>query len=103
ALAALQQAGKQSAEYVSQRLVPVTAPAPGEVGRLLADLNGDSFEVRERATRELAERLDLAAPAVRAALAGDSPPEARRRLELLRRAAEDGAWPPGSLRALRAV
>jgi WD40 repeat protein len=103
ALAALQRAGKQTAEYASQHLGPVTTPTPREVARLLADLDSNRFEVRERATRELAERIELVAPAVRAALTGEPSPEARRRLESLRRAAEDGTWSPESLRALRVV
>jgi hypothetical protein len=103
AMAALQRAGRQTAEYAGKRLGPATAPPPLAVTRLLADLDHDSFEVREEATRQLADRIDLVAPAVRAALAKEQPPEARRRLEALRRAAADGSWSPGALRALRAV
>jgi RNA polymerase sigma factor (sigma-70 family) len=83
-----------------QRTEPVDA---GRIERLLADLAGRQFRVRERAARELEALGDRVAPALRKALAGGPPPEAQRRLEaLLDRL--DGARPSAeTVRQVRAV
>src|SRR5262249_18530928 len=64
-------------------LFPVP-PADGRrLARLVTDLDSDSFETRERATRELALLGDLAEPALRQALENRPSPELRRRAQRL--------------------
>ncbi len=73
------------------------------VARLVADLDSDSFEAREAATRRLERLGETVAPALREALAKVGSPEVRQRLErVLARVAGKGvsAW---TLRNLRAV
>src|SRR5262249_48616699 len=55
----------------------------GQLGRLIADLDGDRFEVREQASRDLESLVWAAEVALRRALDGHPSPEARRRIELL--------------------
>jgi WD40 repeat protein len=57
------------------------AAAERRVRRLVAGLDDDSFETRERATKELAELGPEAGYALRQALEGDVSPEARTRAE----------------------
>ncbi len=73
------------------------------IERLIADLDGERFEVREQATRELEALAERAAPALRKALAGKPSLEVRRRLHaLLDRL--DGAHPSAeTVRQIRAV
>jgi RNA polymerase sigma factor (sigma-70 family) len=54
---------------------------PHRVARLIADLDADNFEVREKATLELGKLGKAAEPAVRQALDNPASLEARRRLE----------------------
>jgi hypothetical protein len=68
----------------------------------IANLDSDSFDAREAASRELAEGGAEAAPALRMALAGHPSAEARKRLEEL--LAKAGPLRSGvALRCLRAV
>jgi hypothetical protein len=77
------------------------APEPEAVRRLIASLDADNFQVRERANRDLADLGDRAEPALRRALADGPSPEARHRLdELLRRLSP---WSGDRLRAARTV
>src|SRR5262249_1545087 len=65
--------------------------------------DSDSFELRERATRDLALLDDLAEPALRQGLEGQPNLEQRRRIERLLHKLE-GPLPPGDkLRQVRAV
>jgi hypothetical protein len=50
---------------------------------LVADLDGDDFSVREKASGELRNMQELAGPALRAALGGQPSAELRRRAEEL--------------------
>jgi hypothetical protein len=73
------------------------------IERLLADLSGGRFQVREQATKELRALGEVAVPALRKALAGKPPLEASRRLEALLEQL-DGASPSAeTARQLRAV
>jgi WD40 repeat protein len=70
---------------------------------LLADLDSDRYEVRERASRQLAAAGDLAEPILQRALTGKLSPEARQRARRLL-AKRNGAAPSAeTLRVLRAV
>ena len=82
------------------------AAAPSEtkrVERLIADLGDRRFRVREQATGELEALGYRAAPALRKALAGKPPLEARRRLETLLDRLESASLSPAAIRQIRAV
>jgi WD40 repeat protein len=73
-----------------------------QLANLITELDDDAFQVRERATRELAEAGSDAAAALRKALANKPSPEAKRRIEgLLDRLNKGGS--PKRLRSLRAI
>jgi RNA polymerase sigma factor (sigma-70 family) len=85
------------------RLRPTDGVEAGRLARLVANLDSESFEERQKAEKELEALSDVAAPALRAALAKKPSPEARRRcaglLEKL-----GGPLPAGELlRAVRGV
>jgi hypothetical protein len=67
------------------RLKPVPAVDAERIRKLLADLDAKSFSVRQKATADLEKVGDLAAPAMREALAKGVTVEARQRLEQLLR------------------
>jgi hypothetical protein len=93
--------GRAAADFLRRRLGEYTAPDPGRVRQLLADLADGRFAVRQRATAELTRHGKFVEPAVRAALAGKHPLETRRRLEqVLAAITASGA---GWLRGVRGV
>lgn len=89
--------------FLRERLAPARAPDPKEVARLIADLDGPAFRVREASARRLGELGPAVWPAVRQALKGSPSAEARERLEKLRDQLLDPVPPPETLRVLRAV
>jgi WD40 repeat protein len=74
-------APRQVLPFLKRRLRPVQPAPAGHIPRLLTELDDDRFEVRERASAELARLEELAVPALRRALAGKPNPEVRRRIE----------------------
>jgi hypothetical protein len=80
---ALASAPADSVSLLRARLRPVPASAPRRVARLLAELDAEEFEVRQRAGRELAKLGPDVEPALRKALEGSPSLELRKRLELL--------------------
>jgi HEAT repeat protein len=93
-------AGPRAVTLVRERLRPPPAPAPERVARLIADLDSDDFDARERASAELTEDIEAAAPALRRALAADPSVELRLRIEAL---LADRDPTPEQRRRLRAV
>ena len=72
---------------------------------MIADLDAEEFDVREKASAELEKLGEAAAAACRRTLAGEPSAEVRRRLETLLKG-QDEAWSGGSpenLRLLRAL
>jgi WD40 repeat protein len=98
-------AARQVVPYLRERLRPATRPTvePDRLARLVRDLDDDTFEVRERATKELEELGEAASPALRKALAGQPTVEARRRLEELLEKVSARELPPERLRSVRAL
>jgi sugar lactone lactonase YvrE len=89
--------------YLRNRL-PRQAPADaGKVRSLLAQLDDESFAVRERATKELAQLSDAAEPLLREYLASTKSPEVAQRLEVLLDSAQQSAGDAETLRGLRAA
>jgi WD40 repeat protein len=103
ALWELTAAPADAVRFLKAVLKPVAAPDLERVSRLITDLDDRRFAVREKATRELEKVGDVAAPALRGALAGGPTLEKRQRLERLL-AQQDRLTPgPEGLRAARAV
>jgi len=97
---ALAAAPGPAAPLLKDRLKQRDAPE-GRLARLIADLDDDDFDVREKATAELDRLKGEAVPALRKALAARPSAEAKQRIEgLLAKSAELSA---DELRALRAV
>jgi RNA polymerase sigma factor (sigma-70 family) len=92
-----------SLAFLRARLRPAAAVDAKDVARRITELDSESFEVRERASRELQNYGEAALQAIRKALAGSPGPEARRRLEELVQRQEEETPSPQRLRALRAV
>jgi hypothetical protein len=92
ALWSLVVASDRSLPFLRERLRPVARVDrgdPKELERLIGDLDSDDFDVREKASADLAAFGDLAEPALRKALEGKPSLEKLRRVEgLLERAAE---------------
>jgi Tol biopolymer transport system component len=82
---------------------PAKAPTPEQIARLIADLDDDEFEVREKASAAL-RALDRAAEApMRKALAETKSAEVKQRLERLLERLERTTIPPEELLAIQAV
>jgi RNA polymerase sigma factor (sigma-70 family) len=73
------------------------------IERLIAELDDERFEVRERAAKELEALAFRAAPALRKALAGKPSLEVRRRLEALLHRLDSGSLSAETVRQIRAV
>jgi hypothetical protein len=103
ALAGLTAAPAQAVPLIKDRFRAAGKPPSAErLTRLIAELDDDSFKVRERAMRELTDAGPDAADALRAALAIDPSVEKKGRLEkLLARLGKGGD--PERLRCLRAI
>ena len=104
------QAVQSLADYPDQaltvfkiRLRPAVAPDAERLTKLIAKLNDAKFQERERASKELEELGDSAAPALRKALAAGQPAEAQRRTTLLVRRLEIPVTARELLRIIRAV
>jgi WD40 repeat protein len=86
-----------------QHLQPVTAPDPARLARWLADLDSDSFQVREQAIAELEGLGELAEDALSKALAGNPSLESRRRVERLMIKLDGPVTDSSRMQALRAL
>jgi hypothetical protein len=96
-------AARSITAFLAKRLTPVEAPDEKRLARLIADLDGEQFQQRDAATKELQQLHLLAGPALRKALANQPSLEARRRLEELLQRLEEPITSGDTLRALRAV
>jgi WD40 repeat protein len=71
----------QAVTLFAGRVRPAPLIDPARIARCIADLDDDSFDVRERASLRLAEFGDTAEPALRALLQGSPSAESRKRAE----------------------
>jgi RNA polymerase sigma factor (sigma-70 family) len=92
---------EQAIPFLSEHLRPAVAPEAKVVARLLAELDGKEFALRQRATADLAHFGDTIVPALRRALEGQPSPELRRRVEDL--LGQATGWTPERLRTHRAI
>jgi RNA polymerase sigma factor (sigma-70 family) len=106
AVGTLREVPAQAILLLRERIQPVVPPPdPQRLRRWIADLDSDSFAVRDRAQREIEKLREAALPALRQALQGQPSLEMKRRLQDLVAELEPrlvgGA--PERLRELRAV
>jgi WD40 repeat protein len=94
---------EQSVALLGSRLVAVPLLDPRQVELLIADLDHEDFEVRERATMRLDRLEQSAVPVLKAALAAPRSPELRRRLESLLRDVDEPRHSMQRVRDLRAI
>jgi WD40 repeat protein len=78
-------------------------PDPAKVARLIAELENEDFEVREKATEALAALGVMVEARLRAAAAGSDSQEVRDRADKVLRSLRPGSPAPTRLRAIRAV
>jgi RNA polymerase sigma factor (sigma-70 family) len=95
----------KSVPLLRERLRPVPAAASRRVARLIADLDDEQFDVRQKATRELEKQSAEVEPALLQALEEGPTLEQRKRLERLLEPlqARQTRMPGELLRCLRAV
>ncbi len=94
---------QQAVSLVKDKLKPVPAPDPKQIARLIADLDSERFQVRQKAMEELKQLGELVEPALRDALQGKLTEEARNSVEKLLEGVRMLSASPGRLRDLRAV
>jgi RNA polymerase sigma factor (sigma-70 family) len=93
----------QTVSLLKERIQPVPHGDSVRIARFLADLDSDTFEVRDKATKELERLADSAQAALRETLAKAPSVEVRRRVEQLL-AKLDGLGTKGEpLRTSRAI
>jgi hypothetical protein len=95
-------APEQAVALLRGRLHPIDGIAADRMRGLLADLDSDQFDARERAAKQLTEFEELAEPALRGALKANPSLEKRRRIELLLSTPKT-VRSPETLRHLRAI
>ncbi len=89
--------------YLKARLRPAVPYDAKRLARLIGELDGDEYAVRQRATKELEALGERAGPALRSALARKPPLEMHRRLTRLLDRLEGPVTEPEVLRMVRAV
>jgi RNA polymerase sigma factor (sigma-70 family) len=101
---ALSASPKGTAALLAKQVKPAAAPEPKQVAQWLKDLDNNSFEVREKAAKELEKVGNLGRPALEEALKNNPSAEARRRIEdLLDRLGSNAAESPDEWCHIRAV
>jgi RNA polymerase sigma factor (sigma-70 family) len=103
AMAALTAAPAQAVRLFRDKLKPVAVPDARRVAELIRKLDGDTFDEREAAARELKRLGEAAEPALRKALEGGLSAEARRRAREVLDEVSAGGERLRSLRALEVL
>jgi WD40 repeat protein len=103
AMADLGRMTDEAVPLLKARLKPAAAPPAERVERLIADLDSDTFDVRQKAFRELRGLHEQAAPALRKALKGTPSAELARQARQLLSDLDGPITDPERLRPLRAV
>lgn len=94
---------RQAVPYLKERLRPAVPAELEPARRLIADLDSNSFEAREQATRKLESLGESAELALQQALDGKPPLEVLRRIERLLAKIAQRVATPEQLRVLRAI
>jgi hypothetical protein len=95
---------EQAVPLLKAKLKPATVRADSkQIARLIADLDNERFEMRQKAMEELGQLGEHAEPALRAALADKPSLEARKRIDELLEGIRALSATTECLRELRAV
>ena len=104
AMRALAAAASESVPFLASRLRPFIGADADRIARLIADLDHDSYAVREKATADLEQLVKWAEPALRKVLLQPPSLEVQRRIEKVLEKLKGGvAWRQERLRLLRAI
>jgi hypothetical protein len=103
ALGRLASSSRSAVAFLGKQLENTTRLDTARAERLIAELDDERFAVRSKATKELEALGDAARPALRKALAGNPPAEARRRLRALLDRLDSSSPPAETIRQVRAV
>jgi hypothetical protein len=79
----LAQQPKTALPFLSSRMKPAPPVDPGRIAALIAELDADQFEIRDKAQAQLAELHERAAPALRRATESTKSREIKRRAQEL--------------------
>ncbi len=101
-LAELVRAGDEAVTFLRRRLEPLRAPEPARLTRILASLDSEKFDEREKATRELEKIAEVIRPDLERLSKAPSG-EVRRRVARLLEGIDGPLVPAALLRPLRAV
>jgi WD40 repeat protein len=103
AICTLGAAPEKALPLLKEQLSPVQEGPRQRFGKLLAQLDDDSFDVRERATEELTQIVDEVGQLLEEELQKDHSAEVRRRITLVLEKRGNNSLPPGNRRILRAL
>jgi hypothetical protein len=103
AIGTLTEHPREAVALLKEKLKPVAPADPGRLKRLVADLGSERYATREKATRELEELADLAAPALQQLLEGKPPVETQQRARRLLARLEGPITSPAMLAAFRGI
>jgi hypothetical protein len=101
AMCALQREPKLALKLMQNRLRPLSAMDANRMAKALEDLDHERFQVREKATLDLAKLGEMAEPFLRKTLAQPPSLESKRRVEFLLSRLDTGSLSPDQLRILR--
>jgi len=93
----------EALKFLSRTLKPAPVPTDAALDRIFADLDSDEFGAREKASKELDEYGESAAPAVRKRLEGNLSAEVRQRANTFLKPFDTPAPSATCLRQIRAV
>jgi WD40 repeat protein len=93
---------RRAVPFLRSRLSPAAPLSPQQLADMVRDLDHTRFQVRERATSELARLGEMAEPLLRRQLDETVSPELRRRVEILLNRLDTDTLSTANLRALRA-
>jgi RNA polymerase sigma factor (sigma-70 family) len=96
-------APNQSVPFLQGRLKPTAVPNQTKIHKWIADLNSDTFAVRQAATQELIKAGEQVQAAVQKAMKENPSLETRRRLEQISNTLSEVPPGPETLRAIRAI
>jgi WD40 repeat protein len=104
AVGQLARAPKSAVPFLRERLQADLVPEQKQIAKLIGSLDDEKFEVREKASRELAAFGKHAEPALSRALDYNPSVETRRRIQGLLPKLSQDAWPPSDvLRIIRTI
>jgi WD40 repeat protein len=96
-------ASSTAVPFLQKRLQPVPAPDDKRIAAFVADLGNKEFAVRQKASSELENFAELAAPALENALAQKPSLETQQRIQALLNKLAGRILPPETLRVWRAI